>query len=202
MKNIAIVSVLIIMLCLVSCAQGDDSVVDTNSTSTNEMTNEIVVDDSNPKAINDLSGNKEYAEPANNVFRNEFVEFVLPVDWFVGKKDDQSVSIFPSMVEDITITGVSIQFIETEGYIDAKKYITMTASSSSGLDVIFREPNSNGLMFHEIKGIVENSDMINTLWQLSTDLKDGNIISISIASTDPIETDELTEFLDSIKVLK
>ncbi|MCK5743650.1 MAG: hypothetical protein KAH30_02850 [Caldisericia bacterium] len=200
MKNIAIVSVLIIMLCLVSCAQGDDLVVDTDST--NEMTNEIVVDDSNPKAINDLSENKEYTKPVDNVFRNEFVEFVLPDDWFVGKKDDQSVSIFPSMVEDITITGVSIQFIETEGYIDAKKYITMTASSSSGLDVIFREPNSNGLMFHEIKGIVENSDMINTLWQLSTDLKDGNIISISIASTDPIETDELTEFLDSIKVLK
>jgi len=198
-KNIAIVSVLIIMLCLVSCAQGDDLVVDTDS---NEMTSEIVVDDSNPKAINDLSENKEYTESTNNVFRNEFVEFVLPGDWFIGKKDDQSVSIFPSTVEDITITGVSIQFIETEGYIDAKKYITMTASSSSGLDVIFREPNSNGLMFHEIKGVVEDSDMTNTLWQLSTDLKDGNIISISIASTDSIETDELTEFLDSIKVLR
>jgi hypothetical protein len=199
-KNIAIVSVLIIMLCLVSCAQGDDSVVDIDST--NEMTNEIVVDDSNPKAINDLSENMEYTEPVDNVFKNEFVEFVLPDDWFVGKKDDQSVSIFPSTVEDITIIGVSIQFIETEGYIDAKKYITMTASSSSGLDVIFREPNSNGLMFHEIKGVVEDSDTTNTLWQLSTDLKDGNIISISIASTDSIETDELTEFLDSIKVLR
>ncbi len=200
MKNIAIVSVLIIMLCLVSCAGSDDLVVDTDST--NEMTNEIVVDDSNPKAINDLSEKEEYTKSTDNVFRNEFVEFVLPDDWFVGKKDDESVSIFPSTVEDITIIGVSIQFIETEGYIDAKKYITMTASSSSGLDVIFREPNSNGLMFHEIKGVVEDSDMTNTLWQLSTDLRDGNIISISIASTDLVETDELTEFLDSIKVLK
>lgn len=132
-------------------------------------------------------------------FENDFIKFEIPNDWFVGEKNENSVSIYPADIENIGVTGVSFQLVDTEGYVGAMKYSNLTASTVSSVfqDVLY---GKNGLMFFEVRGIVSGGEFQSYLWQLVADVDDENVLLISLVSDVPETSFNVQSLVDSVVV--
>jgi len=139
-------------------------------------------------------------ELSENIYENDFVEFEIPNGWSIFSEDTISVTITPPN-DDGTIKSVSIQFIETNGVIDAKQYVDATLRGVRDGQKTIKDANSNDVTYLEVTGLVPGSEMNSYLWQYATDTDDGNIIRISVTGTSE-QNGILDALLYSIKVLK
>ncbi len=189
-KILSTILVLSLLLAFVSCGQGNKQ----------ETTDENVENKSS-QIETELSAKDFQTNDSDGFFENDFLGFEIPSGWFISDKNDNSVSIYPSNIDNVEISGISLQLIDTHGYLNSKKYTTLTSSTIMNPEMRTLS-NKNGLMFFEVRGLVQGAEFENFLWQLVSDIGDENILLISIISEVPASGFNLQGLLDSIVVKK
>jgi hypothetical protein len=165
---------------------------------TTEKTERADIDVTDEKTIS--LGQNSYDKDANKI-SNSFIEFVMPDGWSIVNRNESNISM-SLMNEDSGISGVTIQFIDTGGIMNAKQYIDTTARGASNPQQLnTRDPNPSNVVFQELIATISGSDSQTQLWQYVTNTEDGNIVLISVTGV-PENTQELDSLLDSIKVLR
>ncbi|MEZ4813256.1 MAG: hypothetical protein R2883_07275, partial [Caldisericia bacterium] len=84
---------------------------------------------------------------------------------------------------------------------DAKRHTSLTSSTIMNPESKTLS-NKNGLMFFEVKGIVQGAEFENFLWQLVSDIDSENILLISIVSEVPVSGFNIQSLIDTITVRK
>ena len=151
-------------------------------------------------ASTDMLEETDSSLQSESAVSNSYIEFTVPDDWSILNKSESFVSLTPPN-EDGGISGITIQFIDTGGVMNAKRYVDATLGGVTNPQLTVRDANPNDVIFNELIGIIPGSDAESHLWQHVTDTDDGNIVLVSVTGI-PEQNETLELLLDSIKVLR